>query len=94
MSAGLLAYLTLMAADILNHKAVKVPVGEDQEQNREMARRFARRFNSTYGVDFFYSSPQLAAFFLSYLIHSFCFLSTFRVSRIAVFYSLSPMEKV
>ena len=57
VSAGLLTYPTLMAADIIIHKAVKVPVGKDQEQNMEMARRFARRFNSTYGVDFF-TEPQ------------------------------------
>ena len=53
VSAGLLTYPTLMAADIIIHKAAKVPVGKDQEQNMEMARRFARRFNATYGVDFF-----------------------------------------
>ena len=59
VSAGLLTYPTLMAADIIIHKAVKVPVGKDQEQNMEMARRFARRFNATYGVDFF---PEPASF--------------------------------
>ena len=53
VNAGLLTYPTLMAADILQHKAVKVPVGKDQEQNMEMARKFARRFNTMYGVDFF-----------------------------------------
>ena len=37
VNAGLLTYPTLMAADILIHKAVKVPVGKDQEQNMEMA---------------------------------------------------------
>lgn len=62
VSAGLLTYPTLMAADIIIHKAVKVPVGKDQEQNMEMARRFARRFNSTFGVDFF---PEPASFHLS-----------------------------
>ena len=61
VSAGLLTYPTLMAADIIIHKALKVPVGKDQEQNMEMARRFARRFNSTYGVDFF---PEPASFHL------------------------------
>lgn len=61
VSAGLLTYPTLMAADIIIHKAVKVPVGKDQEQNMEMARRFARRFNATYGVDFF---PEPASFHL------------------------------
>lgn len=62
VSAGLLTYPTLMAADIIIHKAVKVPVGKDQEQNMEMARRFARRFNSTYGVEFF---PEPASFHLT-----------------------------
>lgn len=53
VNAGLLTYPTLMAADILIHKADKVPVGKDQEQNMEMARRYARRFNTIYGVEFF-----------------------------------------
>ena len=53
VNAGLLTYPTLMAADILIHKATKVPVGKDQEQHLEMTRRFARRFNSVYGVELF-----------------------------------------
>ncbi len=53
VNAGLLTYPTLMASDILIHRAVKVPVGKDQEQNMEMARKCARRFNNIYGVDFF-----------------------------------------
>ena len=53
VNAGLLTYPSLMAADILMHKADKVPVGKDQEQNMEMARKFARRFNTIYGVEFF-----------------------------------------
>ena len=57
VNAGLLTYPSLMADDILMHKAVKVPVGKDQEQNMEMARKFARRFNTIYGVDFF-TEPQ------------------------------------
>lgn len=52
VNAGLLTYPVLMAADILIHRAVKVPVGRDQEQHLEMARNFAVRFNSRYG-DFF-----------------------------------------
>lgn len=59
VNAGLLTYPTLMAADILIHKAVKVPVGKDQEQNMEMARHFARRFNNMYDVEFF---PEPASF--------------------------------
>lgn len=53
VNAGLLTYPTLMAADILIHKAHKVPVGKDQEQNMEMARKFARRFNTIYGSELF-----------------------------------------
>ena len=53
VNAGLLTYPTLMAADILQHRAQLVPVGKDQEQNMERARRCARRFNNIYGVDFF-----------------------------------------
>ena len=53
VNAGLLTYPTLMAADILQHKAQKVPVGKDQEQNMEMARKCERRFNNIYGVEFF-----------------------------------------
>lgn len=53
VNAGLLTYPTLMAVDILIHKATKVPVGKDQEQHLELTRRFARRFNSFYGVDLF-----------------------------------------
>lgn len=51
VNAGLLTYPTLMAVDILIQKATKVPVGKDQEQHLELTRRFARRFNSFYGVD-------------------------------------------
>jgi len=57
VNAGLLTYPSLMAADILIHKADKVPVGKDQEQNMEMARLFARRFNRIYQVEYF-KEPQ------------------------------------
>jgi len=53
VNAGLLTYPTLMAVDILIQKAHKVPVGKDQEQHLELTRRFARRFNSFYGVNLF-----------------------------------------
>ena len=53
VNAGLLTYPTLMAVDILIQKATKVPVGKDQEQHLELTRRFARRFNSFYGVELF-----------------------------------------
>lgn len=49
VNAGLLTYPVLQAADILIHRAVKVPVGKDQEQHLEMARNFAQRFNHRYG---------------------------------------------
>lgn len=53
VNAGLLTYPTLMAADILIHKADFVPVGKDQEQHLEMTRVFAQRFNHMYGSDYF-----------------------------------------
>ena len=53
VNAGLLTYPTLMAADILIHKATKVPVGKDQSQHLEMTRTFASRFNRIYEVDYF-----------------------------------------
>lgn len=49
VNAGLLTYPVLMTADIIIHKAVKVPVGKDQEQHIEMARNFVNRFNNRYG---------------------------------------------
>ncbi|HLS70131.1 MAG TPA: tryptophan--tRNA ligase [Chitinophagaceae bacterium] len=52
VNAGLLTYPVLMAADILIHKATKVPVGKDQDQHLEMARNFANRFNHRYGECF------------------------------------------
>jgi len=48
VNAGLLTYPVLQAADILIHRASFVPVGKDQEQNLEMARNFAQRFNHRY----------------------------------------------
>ncbi len=53
VNAGLLTYPVLMAADILIHKADKVPVGKDQEQNLEMTRKFANRFNNMYKQEYF-----------------------------------------
>lgn len=53
VNAGLLTYPVLMAADILIHRASKVPVGKDQEQNLEMARKFAKRFNFIYKKEYF-----------------------------------------
>ncbi|MBP8042930.1 MAG: tryptophan--tRNA ligase, partial [Bacteroidales bacterium] len=53
INAGLLTYPTLMAADIIIHKAAMVPVGKDQEQHLEMTRTFAKRFNRLYKVEYF-----------------------------------------
>ncbi|MEZ5069408.1 MAG: tryptophan--tRNA ligase [Bacteroidales bacterium] len=53
VNAGLLTYPVLMCSDIIIHQADKVPVGKDQEQNLEMARKFAKRFNHMYEVDYF-----------------------------------------
>lgn len=53
INAGLLTYPVLMAADILIHRATKVPVGKDQEQHLEMARTFGKRFNRMYNNEYF-----------------------------------------
>ena len=53
VNAGLLTYPVLMAADILIHKANKVPVGKDQEPHLEITRKFAKRFNTKYNVEYF-----------------------------------------
>lgn len=52
VSCGLFTYPVLQAADILIYKASQVPVGEDQVQHIELARRMARRFNSRFGETF------------------------------------------
>jgi len=59
INAGLLTYPILMAADILIHRATKVPVGKDQEQHLEMTRDYARRFNHIYNCQIF---PEPEAF--------------------------------
>ncbi len=59
VNAGLLTYPVLMAADILIHRANKVPVGKDQEQHLEMTRNFAKRFNYMYKTEYF---PEPTAF--------------------------------
>jgi len=52
VTAGLLNYPILQAADILIYKADAVPVGEEQAQHLEFAREVARRFNNRFG-DYF-----------------------------------------
>lgn len=52
ISAGLLNYPVLMAADILLYQPDLVPVGEDQTQHVELTRVIARKFNSTFGEYF------------------------------------------
>jgi tryptophanyl-tRNA synthetase len=47
-SLGLLAYPSLMAADILLYRATHVPVGDDQKQHLELTRDIAQKFNNDY----------------------------------------------
>ncbi|HEY8175181.1 MAG TPA: tryptophan--tRNA ligase [Gemmatimonadaceae bacterium] len=49
VSAGLLTYPVLQAADILLYRADLVPVGEDQVQHLELSRVVARRWNAHFG---------------------------------------------
>jgi tryptophanyl-tRNA synthetase len=51
ISAGLLFYPVLQAADVLAYRAHEVPVGEDQREHLELMRDIARRFNARYGDD-------------------------------------------
>lgn len=53
ISAGLLDYPVLQAADILIYKADFVPVGKDQEQHLELTRNIAQRFNNQVGKAYF-----------------------------------------
>ncbi|WP_078548088.1 tryptophan--tRNA ligase [Litchfieldia alkalitelluris] len=48
VSAGLLTYPPLMAADILLYNTDVVPVGEDQKQHIELTRDLAERFNKKF----------------------------------------------
>ncbi len=51
VSAGLLNYPILQAADILLYRADLVPVGEDQIQHLELSREIARRWNARFAAD-------------------------------------------
>lgn len=53
ISAGLFSYPVLQAADILLYRAEWVPVGDDQLQHLELARRIARKFNNRTDEEFF-----------------------------------------
>ena len=57
VSAGLFAYPSLMAADILLYQSHGVPVGNDQKQHVEFARDLAQRFNNLYGETFVVPQP-------------------------------------
>lgn len=50
VSAGLLFYPVLQAADVLAYRAAEVPVGEDQREHLELMRDIARRFNARFGA--------------------------------------------
>ena len=49
VSAGLLMYPVLQAADVLAYRAHEVPVGQDQREHLELMRDIARRFNERFG---------------------------------------------
>jgi len=49
VSAGLLFYPVLQAADVLAYRAGEVPVGEDQREHLEVMRDVATRFNARFG---------------------------------------------
>ncbi len=59
INVGLFDYPVLQAADILLYKAQLVPVGQDQVQHIELARRIARSFNHRFGKTFPECEPML-----------------------------------
>ena len=59
INAALFEYPVLQAADILLYKAQLVPVGQDQVQHVEIARRIARSFNHRWGKVFPECEPKL-----------------------------------
>ncbi|MEZ4401224.1 MAG: tryptophan--tRNA ligase [Kofleriaceae bacterium] len=61
INVGLFDYPVLQAADILLYKAELVPVGQDQVQHIELARRIARSFNHRWGKVFPECEPKLTS---------------------------------
>lgn len=59
VSAGLLNYPVLMAADILLYQTDLVPVGVDQKQHLELTRDLAERFNNAYSPTFKIPEPYI-----------------------------------
>jgi tryptophanyl-tRNA synthetase len=59
VSAALLFYPVLQAADILLYDTNRVPVGEDQKQHIELTRDVAARFNARYGGTFILPEPDI-----------------------------------
>jgi tryptophanyl-tRNA synthetase len=59
VSAGLLFYPVLQAADVLAYRAHEVPVGEDQREHLELMRDIARRFNARYGEILVVPEPRI-----------------------------------
>jgi tryptophanyl-tRNA synthetase len=59
ISAGLLNYPVLMAADILLYQTDLVPVGLDQKQHLELTRNIAERFNNSYSPTFKIPEPYI-----------------------------------
>lgn len=61
VSATLLFYPVLQAADILLYDTNLVPVGEDQKQHIELTRDIGARFNTRYGETFVLPQPDIKA---------------------------------
>lgn len=59
VSAGLLNYPVLMAADILLYQTDVVPVGKDQQQHVELTKEIAKKFNARFGKTFKIPKAQL-----------------------------------
>lgn len=60
LTAGILNYPILQAADILLYKPNLVPVGEDQIQHVELTNDIVKKFNRLYGLTFSEVKPFIA----------------------------------
>jgi tryptophanyl-tRNA synthetase len=61
INVGLFSYPVLQTADIVLYKATAVPVGQDQVQHVELARRIVRAFNRRWGKLFPEPEPVLSS---------------------------------
>ncbi|TMK38341.1 MAG: tryptophan--tRNA ligase [Actinobacteria bacterium] len=96
VSAGLLFYPVLQAADVLAYRAEEVPVGEDQREHLELMREIARRFNARFGETLVvprHRIPEVGARIMD-LQHPETKMSTTGTSEEGTVYVLDPPQAI